>query len=409
MKLTIGKVKGLGGKPGQRDWQVADDEQRGLRVRVGAKATPGSLAYKVYIARYSINGVKRSLPIEACAAITLDVARREVAKLMGEVAGGRDPALDRKTRRHAHRITLTLGNLIERWAAIGLKDRRATYRTDATRALKVALAKRLAGAASGFTRPDAIALVDEMVEAEKPAMARAVASYGSAAYSWAIERDLIKDNPFAKLPLPEAKQRKRTLSDEEIRAVWSATAGVGPFNAMVRMLLVTGQRLNEVARLPWAELDAGLTTWTLPAERAKNGVEHIVPLSEQARAIIAAQPRMASNDHVFAARGKGPITSFSDPKTALNRASGVEGWVLHDLRRTVATRLQKLSVKLEVTEAVLNHVGGSRAGIVGVYQRHQYADEKRAALDLWGKRLAEIIEGREPESNVTPLMRASSR
>jgi hypothetical protein len=254
MKLTIGKVKGLGGKPGQKDWQVSDDEQRGLRVRVGAKAVSGMFAHKVYIARYSINGVKRTLPIAACSEIPLDEARRLVAKIMGQVADQKDPALDRKARRQAHRTTFTLGQLIERWAAIGLKDRSANYRTDASRALRVALAKRLDRAAVSFTRADAIAVVDEMVTAEKPALARAVASYGSAAYNWAIGRDLAKDNPFAKLQLPPAVHRKRTLSDEEIRAVWNATASVGPFNAMVRLLLVTGQRLNEVARMRWSEL-----------------------------------------------------------------------------------------------------------------------------------------------------------
>jgi integrase len=151
-----------------------------------------------------------------------------------------------------------------------------------------------------------------------------------------------------------------------------------------------------------------LTTWVLPAERAKNNVEHVIPLSHQARAIIAGQPRMATNEYVFAGRGKAPITSFSDPKKTLDQACGVEGWVLHDLRRTVATNLQAMGVRLEVTEAVLNHVGGSRGGIVGVYQRHQYADEKRKALDAWGVRLMEIVEGRERADNVTPMRRAAT-
>jgi integrase len=405
LKLTIGKVKSLVGKPGKKDRQIADDEQRGLRVRVGMKAVAGSFNYKTYLVRYSIDGVKRSMPIGACSAIPIEEARRIARKIMGAVADRKDPALERRARRHARAQTLTIGKLIEQWVAIGLKERSATYKYEAPRALRLALAGRLDSDAASFTRKEAIALVDALVAAERPQMARSLAGYGSSLYSWALERELVKLNPFLKLPLPEATERSRTLGDEEIRAVWSATAAPGPFNAVIRMLLLTGQRLNEVARMTWSELDSGLATWTLPSERAKNNVAHIVPLSTQARAIVAAQPRMAGNEFVFASR-TGAVSDFTRPKQALDKASGVTGWVLHDCRRSVATNMQKLGVRLEVVEALLNHVGGSRAGIVGVYQRHKYVDEKRAAMAAWGARLEAIVEGREPESNVTQLMRA---
>jgi integrase len=407
MKLTTGRVRGLGGKPGKKDWQVSDDEQRGLRVRVGAKAAPGSFDYKVYLVRYSIHGMKRTLPIAACSAIALDEARRLAPKAMGEVADRKDPVLDHKARRQGH--ALTLGDMIDQWIALGLADRSASYRAEAPRTLRVALAKRLNRPAKDFVRTDAIATVDELVTAGKPAAARAFANYGSALYGWAVGREKLKNNPFTKLPTPKATKRERTLDDAEIRAVWNATAGPGPFNAIVRMLIVTGQRLNEVAAMPWTELDPGLTTWTLPAERAKNNAAHIVPLNEPASAIIAAQPRMASSGYVFpAARGRGPMSSFSWAKEALDKACGVEGWTLHDLRRTFATQMQKLGVKLQVVEALLNHVSGSRSGIVGVYQRHDYAAEKRAALDKWGEKLMAIVEGREAPVNVTPLRKAAS-
>ena len=94
---------------------------------------------------------------------------------------------------------------------------------------------------------------------------------------------------------------------------------------------------------------------------------------------------------------QGQFNGFSKAKAALDKASGVKDWRLHDLRRTLATGLQKLGVRLEVTEAVLNHIAGSRAGIVGVYQRHNWADEKRAALDAWGAHVAALVEGREAE------------
>jgi integrase len=133
-----------------------------------------------------------------------------------------------------------------------------------------------------------------------------------------------------------------------------------------------------------------------------------VPLSDQARAIVAAQPRGEDGDLVFAGRScKTPFSGFSKAKIALDRASSVTGWTLHDLRRTCATGLQRLGVRLEVSEACLNHISGSKGGIAGVYHLHDWADEKRAAMAAWGARLAAIVEGRE-QSNVIPLVREAA-
>jgi integrase len=142
----------------------------------------------------------------------------------------------------------------------------------------------------------------------------------------------------------------------------------------------------------------------IPGARAKNGVAHLVPLSSPAEAILRVAPHIEGNDFVFPGL-RGPFNGFSKAKEALDKASGVKKWRLHDLRRTLATGLQKLGVRLEVTEAVLNHVSGSRAGIVGVYQRHDWADEKRAALNAWGAHLAAIVEERGTQNNVTLLTR----
>ena len=170
--------------------------------------------------------------------------------------------------------------------------------------------------------------------------------------------------------------------------------GPGSFNAVVRMLIVTGQRLNEVASMTWSEINPDLSVWTIPGSKAKNKVTHLVPLSSQSRTIIEAAPRVDGQTLVFPGR-RGAFNGWSKSKASLDKRSGVTGWTLHDLRRTMATGLQKLGVRLEVTEAVLNHVSGSRAGIVGVYQRHEWKDEKRAALTAWGARVAAIVEGSE--------------
>ena len=143
----------------------------------------------------------------------------------------------------------------------------------------------------------------------------------------------------------------------------------------------------------WSEVDPAAKTWTLPGARTKNGREHVVPLSDAAVRVLQDLPRIGDkpDGFIFTTTGRTPVSGYSHAKAAIDRAISAEmpTWTFHDLRRTVATNLQKLGVKLEVTEAVLNHVSGSRAGIVGIYQRHNYADEKRAALTAWGERVGE--------------------
>ena len=151
----------------------------------------------------------------------------------------------------------------------------------------------------------------------------------------------------------------------------------------------------------WAELSGDLSTWTIPTSRAKNGATHIVPLSEPAQDLLRL-PRFG--ELVFPGL-RGPFNGWSKAKAALDAKSGVTDWRLHDLRRTVATGLQRLGVRLEVTEQVLNHIGGSRAGIVGLYQRHDFASEKRAALDAWGEHVIAVVEGRVAPVNVLALPR----
>jgi len=257
-------------------------------------------------------------------------------------------------------------------------------------------------------------VLDALAKEGKAAMASRTAAYGRACYHWAVKRGSLIANPFQDLPLAPVARRERVLTDDELRSIWQATAGPGSFNAIVRTLILTGQRREEVAGMTWDEIAPDLSTWTIPASRAKNGEAHFVPLSPQAQAIFATAPRMAKDGVdkgtwlVFLGRGVGPFNGFSKAKAALDEVGGVKDWRLHDLRRKMATGLQKLGVRLEVTEAMLNHVSGSRAGIVGVYQRHTWADEKRAALAAWGAHVATIVEGREANGSVTRLRARSA-
>ena len=401
MKLTQRRIELLECPEGKKDALVFDDEQRGLGVRVTASGA------KSYLAQYALAGGKRRIPLGSCDAISLATAREATKAIMGDVAKGHDPAANRKEaaltagRKAAH-DALTLEALLEQWDALHLADRRVRYRAEAVRAIKLAFSSSLKSPAADLSRAAVVRVLDGLARDGKPAMASRTAAYGRAAYHWAVKRGSLAVNPFANLPQAPLARRERVLTDEELRAVWRATGKPGPFNAIVRLLILTGQRRDEAGGVTWDELDADLSVWTIPAARAKNGAAHLVPLSHEAQALLRAAPRLEGKSLVFPGE-RGIFSGWSKSKDRLDQRSGVSDWTLHDLRRTAATGLQKLGVRLEVTEAVLNHVAGSRAGIVGVYQRHHWADEKRAALVAWGAHVAAIVEGRETESNVTPL------
>jgi integrase len=409
MKLTERRIREFECPVGKKDVLLFDDEQKGLGVRATASGR------KSFLAQYTFAGMKRRIPLGSCSAISLAGARNAAQAILGKVANGRDPAADRKqaaadAKRKAAHDALTLGALLEQWQSLRLAKKRKRYVSEALRAVRYAFAKHLNAPAADLDRTaDVEPVLDALTKAGRTAMASRTAAYGCACYRWAIGKGKLTANPFQNLSDAPVTERKRVLTDAELLAIWQATAGPGPFNAIVRMLALTGQRRQEVAGMTWNEIAPDLSTWTLPENRTKNGATHIVPLSAQAQAIIKAAPRRERSgtdpELVFWGQ-RGPFNGFGKAKASLDIASGVKDWRLHDLRRTLASGLQELGVKLEVTEAVLNHKSGSRAGIVGVYQVYDYAPEKRAALAAWGERVAAIVEGREAASNVTPFRAA---
>lgn len=235
-----------------------------------------------------------------------------------------------------------------------------------------------------------------------PVMARAVAAQLSAFFSWAIARlPFLTENPcrLAARP-PKPRPRSRVLSDRELHDLWPVLDKESmPWSHAIKLILLTGQRRREVFDADWSEFDIDRRLWTIPAVHSKNGREHRVPLSALAIKVVQGIPKNAGTK-LFPARGK-PTRSASGFSKAMKRivvavgaaTDGRSNFTLQDLRRTVATGLQRLGVRLEVTESVLNHVSGSRDGIIGIYQRYQFEDEKRIALDLWSIELARIISG----------------
>jgi integrase len=180
----------------------------------------------------------------------------------------------------------------------------------------------------------------------------------------------------------------------ELGNIWRAADRIGgPHAALVKLLILTGQRRGEVGGMTWGEFNMDAKLWRLPKERTKNGKPHDVPLSKPALEILGRLPRLGN--FVITFTGTAPVNSFAKTKARLDALLplGTPAWRLHDLRRTVASGLAQLGVNLPVIEKVLNHSSGSFAGIVGVYQHHSFTDEKRLALDAWAAHVMALTAG----------------
>jgi integrase len=213
-------------------------------------------------------------------------------------------------------------------------------------------------------------------------------------FSWATRRRLVAVNPTAGMYRPkQSASRSRVLTDAEVAAVWRASASFGfPFGSVIQLLLITGQRRNEVAAMRWSELSDDFSIWNLPPARTKNKQPHIVQLPPLAREIVAATPRQVAVDFLFSTTGVTSVSGFSKFKSMLDAAAPTaEPWRIHDLRRTAVTGMAELGVMPHVIEAVVNHLSGHKSGIAGVYNRAQYSAERKAALELWADHVAAVV------------------
>jgi integrase len=363
-RLTVKDVEAKRATPERRE--IPDDYMRGLYLIVqptGAKS---------WAVRYRLGGKPTKHTIGPYPAFGLKDARDKAAEILRSVAEGRSP---KQMRRGS--VADAVAQFLDRHGK-SYRPRSLYY---AERWLRQYAVKEWGDRNLGdITRADVRALLDRI---DAPMVANRVHAVTRKFFNWCVENDLISNSPFAGVKRPNKEvARDRVLTDEELKVVWRA-AETDPLGSIVQLLILTGQRRGEVGGMEWSELDLDVALWTLPRERVKNGRRHEVPLSRQAVEILRRTPRI--DDRVF---------GLASPFFALQRFKdgvGVEAWTLHDLRRTAASGLARLGVSLVVIEKILNHVSGSLAGIVSVYQRHEYADEKRAALQQWADYVERLI------------------
>lgn len=290
-------------------------------------------------------------------ALDLTAARDLARAALRAVAEGRDPGQEKKQARahQADDIESVIDRFVERHCRRVNRPRTAQ---ETERLLRQHVLPRWRGRRlHDITRRDVLDVLDRVVDGGAPIAANRVFSATRKLFNWAVARDIIPSSPCAGVKPPSAERsRDRVLSDEELRSVWRAAEQVGgPFGNMVKLLMLTGQRRDEVAQMQWSEIDLSARLWTLPRERVKSDQAHEVPLSEAAVAILAAVPQVDQSPYVLTTNGRAPSSGYSKGKRRLDALLPPEmpDWRLHDLRRTAATGMARLGVALPVIEKCL--------------------------------------------------------
>jgi integrase len=386
--------------PGDYD-DVRDVVTRGLYLRIFKSGE------KRWVLRYKIAGEVRVPTIGDAVEVSLADARAKASAWRAVRRAGRDPALEERHKRAEERrlptVAVFAAEYIERYAKPNKRSWREDERLIRHDVLPAIGDLRI----DAVTRRDIVTMLDAIRDRGADVAANRALAVTRRMFAFAVERGVIEASPIVGFRATRETPRARTLNDDEVRRLWISTAPGSPHiepstRMALRLLMLTGARASEVCGARCDEIDIDAAEWVIPAVRTKNGREHRVPLSDPAMSIIAEASALRQGDWLLpAASAEGHVT----PSGVLHAGQRILGGgvTTHDLRRTVATGLQRLGVRLEVTEAVLNHASGSRAGIVGVYQRHDWATEKRAALDKWAAHIERLVKGGDASANVVRL------
>jgi integrase len=397
--LTTRTVESVRATAARRE--IPDGLMRGLYLIVQPS---GARSWAI---RYRHRGKPRKHTLGNFPALDLAQAREAAAKALRANAEGRDPGYEKQQARSE--LPDTVGAVVAEFIANHVKrNNRASTAAATERLFKLHVLPHLA------TRPirsigkrDIHSILDRVIAGGSPVAANRTFGAIRKLFGWALSRDIVETLPTAGVERPtKEKARDRTLSDSELKNVWCAASKVGfPFGPLVQLLILTACRRGEIATLRWSEVDLDLAVITLPAERVKNGVRHEIPLSAPAIAILKSLPRTNGSAFVLTTNGEAASSDFGKKKRKLDALlpPDTPHWSLHDLRRTAATGMAKLGIGLPVIEKCLNHVGGSFSGIVAVYQRHEFVEEKRHAFDAWATFVTDLVSDQRRQKNVVRL------
>jgi integrase len=413
MKLTTALARNLEPPNGKTDHFEWDDNFPGfgVRLRVGRNRIKRTWIYQYDIGRHT-----RRITLGNVNAISIQDARKTAGEISGKVRLGRDPMMEKAESRD--RAALTFAVVMDRYVKAAKPQMRALSYEFAEYRLRVFCKPLHSLPFISITRRQIAAVLSPIAARGSLQQYNNVRAHLSALFAWAIGQGLTESNPVVGTIKYERKRRKRVLSVPELAVIWHAlddVSGLRDYNAKVRLLMLTGLRRAEIGNLRWCEVhnenftEDGVVipgpAIVLPGERAKNGLKHIVPLSKPAQAILAARLRDPDDDFVFQSRALGTWGRCKRTLDAalIKRGHNLTPWVLHDLRRSVATHMGELGIQPHVIEMALNHVSGFRAGVAGIYNRSKLEEPKRQALAAWAEHLMAHVEDRVPSDKVVPL------
>jgi integrase len=407
--LTVAGIKAL--KPQAKPYEVKDDAIAGAWVEVRPS---GAVSYVLHY-RFAEKSRKLTIGKFDVDEGGLSKAREAAREARNALGQGIDPAASKRAAKAARAaiarqaeaipepapaapdlVETVAAEFIERYAKTNTRDWKETDRLLQRNVVPHWRGRRL----SEISKADIHAVLDLMIDRGAAVGANRMFAQLRKMCGWAVSRGLIERSPCEGIIKPSSEtKRDRVLDDHELAQVWRACEEIGfPFGPMMQLLILTGQRRGEVGGLAYSELDLSGALWTIPAARVKNKRQHNVPLSPQSLALLRGVPRIVGSDFVFSTTGKTAASGFSNSKEHLDRVlltldpQPLDPWTIHDLRRSVASGMARIGVALHVIERVLNHVSGSFSGIVGVYQRHSYQAEMRAALDAWAAHIENITK-----------------
>jgi integrase len=382
-KQSVASLQIPAGKPYHIEW---DEVLPGFGVRVNPTG-------KVWVVQYRAGGKSRRETIGRVDTISLDVARVTAKKTLAKVQLGSDPYAEKAQAKARAKITFEA--VAERYLKHAQDRLKSRSFEEVERHLKKHWQPFQGLPISEIRRALVATRLEEIAEQNGPIASNRARAALSALFAWAVAVGLAESNPvIGTIRVAVEVSREHVVTDEELAAIWRGCRDAD-YGRIVRLLILTGQRRDEVADMRWSEMDLDQGIWVIPRERTKNRLTHEVPLSDVALEILRSIPRRDERDFVFG-EGRGGFSGWSKSKTRLDARITKSGavmrpWRLHDLRRTVATRIAETGTLPHVVEAILNHVSGHKAGVAGIYNRATYSAEKRAALEAWASHVVSII------------------
>jgi integrase len=374
MRLTQKAVAALALPAGKSELIVFDDDiPLGVRLRDGGAAR--------WVFQYRVGAKQRRMSLGTTAALSAPRAREIAVELYAKVKLGEDPAATKVEERV--RAIETMSVTLEAYLAHQRARLKPRSLVEVERHLRKHCRPLHGLRLDKIDRRAVAACITAIATKSGGVTANRVATSLSTFFNWSMRAGLTGANPATQVNRQPERTRSRVLNNAELRAIWAATADTSDYSAVVRLLMLSGQRAGEIAGLKWSEISGDQIL--LPAERTKNGRAHAVPISEPMRVIFEGRPRREGRDYVFGRRWNSPLAGWSVLKAGLDQRLGpaVTDWTHHDLRRSCATHMAEIGISPHVIEAVLNHVSGHKAGVAGIYNRADYEPQKRHALTAW--------------------------